>query len=327
MIIARAPYRISLFGGGTDYPHWYQENEGVFINFAINRYCNIHLRELPPYFSHLSRVVWSQIELVRQNEEIKHPVVRQILSRYMISTGIEIHHFGDLPARSGIGSSSAFTCAMLLAAKRFVGFTSDHDRHDLALEAIRVEREELAEAGGVQDQYASAFGGFNIGKITRDGVVTIEQLAATNPVVKDILNHVMLIYTHTSRTSHILSEKFISNAGSLREVNGALQKIAERALVGLSRGDCSNFGHLLDESWWIKRRLPGGVSNESIDQIYSRAKAAGAKGGKLIGAGGGGFMLLWADPVNHDQIRKSLTGVTEIPVTGIGKGAHLIGDL
>jgi len=323
MIISRTPFRISFFGGGTDYEPWFREHGGAVLSTTIDKYCYINCRYLPPFFEHKFRVVWSEIERVKTRDEIRHPVMRAVLELLAISEGVEIHHNGDLPARSGLGSSSSFTNGMLLACYALLGRMIC--KRELAERAIHVEQRLLKENVGVQDQIATAYGGFNKILIAPNGSFSVEPVIAPPSRMAAFHDHLLLFFTGVSRNaSEIAGEQIASIRKKQSELHAmrSLVDDGERILTG--SGDLCEFGHLLHDSWQIKRGLSSKISPAAVDDIYDKARKAGAIGGKLLGAGGGGFVLFFAPPDKHPQIMAALGDLIHVPFDLETGGAQLI---
>ena len=323
MIISRTPFRISFFGGGTDYAPWYREHGGSILTCTFNRYCYISARYLPPFFEKRSRIVWSRIELIDRPEEIQHPAVRAGLQFLDIREGIEIHHDGDLPARTGLGSSSAFTVGLLHALYAMKGNMVSKAR--LAADAIHLEQDLLQEAVGIQDQIQVAYGGINVIKIRTDGEFELSPVILTHERRRTIRSHMMLFFTGISRFASEIARSQIRAIPAKQSEMRAIAGFVDEALdVLVSDRDLRDFGRMLHESWELKRSLCSAVSNDRVDRIYAAARTAGAAGGKLLGAGGGGFMLLFAAPEHHGQIRSALGGLLEIPFEFEFSGSQII---
>lgn len=323
MIISRTPFRISFFGGGTDYPVWYREHGGATLTTTIQHYCYLTCRWLPPFFEHASRVVWSKIELVKPGDEIEHPSVRECLKYLEIGPGIEVHHDGDLPARTGLGSSSSFTVGLLHALYGLKGIMPS--KMKLAEDAIHVEQQRLQENVGSQDQMAAAFGGFNRFDFNRDGSVQVSPVLADPARLRLLQDHLMLVYTGISRTaSDIAGEQIRATHSRQPELSAMRQMVDEAIAILQSRGSLLPFGELLHEGWKIKRGLTPRISNAGIDDLYEGARRAGAVGGKLLGAGGGGFLLLFVRPEDRESIRESLGGHLQVPVEFENGGSRII---
>lgn len=318
MVISRTPFRISFFGGGSDYPSWYKKYSGSVLSTTINHYCYITARFLPPFFEEKSRIVWSKIEAVKDNAYIEHNAVRAVLQYLNIKEGVEIHHTSDLPARSGLGSSSAFTVGLLNALYTLKGHTWTKP---LVYEAIKVEQEIMKENVGVQDQIAAAIGGFNHTTINEDGSFFIKPVAK-----KNLEDYLLLFFTGISRTaSDIAIEQIKNHKNHSKDVEMfKLGKIMQQALKVLENDNIEDFGRLLHESWEIKRSLAGNITSEFIDIIYERGIKAGALGGKLLGAGGGGMMLFFAHPDKHEAIKHALKDLLHIPFKFSDKGSEII---
>lgn len=311
MIITRTPFRISLFGGGSDFPAWYKENGGMVLGFAINKYCYVSVRKLPPFFEHKHRIVYSVVESVKDAAEIKHPAVRAILQDAKIDAGLEIHHDGDLPARSGMGSSSAFTVGLLLALQARLGWIT-HKRK-LADEAIRIEQNVIGENVGSQDQIWAAFGGMNCIYFQRGGEFNVQPLIIP-PERKDaLLDHLMLFFTGVSRFASDIEGDKLKQLDAKRDSMHNIAALAVEARNVLTTDKpLTELGMLLHEGWTLKKRLSDRVSTDMIDGVYAAARAAGALGGKLLGAGGGGFLLLFVEPERQTDVRNALAGLIEV---------------
>ena len=323
MIVTRTPYRISFFGGGTDYPAWYREHGGAVLATAIDKYCYLTCRYLPPFFEHRLRVVWSKIEMVQRVDEIRHPAVREVLRHLGIERGIEIHHDGDLPARSGMGSSSAFTVGLLHALYALKGQMPS--KRQLALESVFIEQERLKETVGSQDQVLAAYGGLNHVTFSRDGEISVNPLTLSPELIQQLSAHLMLFYTGITRTASEVAESYIQRTGANGRDMRALGGMVDEGLSILNDGkDLVRFGRLLDEAWQAKRRLSATVSNREIDELYAEARAAGAIGGKLTGAGGGGFMLLFVEPQNRQRVRERLSGLLHVPFKFAFGGSQVV---
>jgi D-glycero-alpha-D-manno-heptose-7-phosphate kinase len=312
VIITRTPYRISFFGGGTDYPTWYRQHGGAVLGTTIDKYCYLSCRYLPPFFEHRIRVVWSKIEVCHDREEIQHPAVREVLRHVGIERGVEIHHVGDLPARSGMGSSSAFTVGLLHAMYALKGYMPS--KRQLALESVLIEQERLKEAVGSQDQVLAAHGGLNHIVFARDGDISVNPLTLSADLTQQLCAHLMLFYTGITRTASEVAESYIQPTNTKERHMQALGQMVDEGLAILNDGrDLVRFGRLLHEAWEAKRSLSARVSSDDIDDLYAQARAAGAIGGKLTGAGGGGFMLLFVEPHNRARVRERLSGLLHVP--------------
>ena len=324
MIISRTPYRISFFGGGTDYHTWYERHGGCVLSTTINHYCYITARYLPPFFPEKSRVVWSQIEAVKDHSDIKHASVRAALEHLNIEEGVEIHHTGDLPARSGLGSSSTFTVGILNALHALQDKMTN--KHDLAKEAIHIEREVLTENVGVQDQIAASYGGFNKTTISPSGDFLVEPIIIPAVKLDKLQRHCLLFFTGVSRTaSEIASEQMrLQSNGDKDSELKMMQSMVSEAIRVLQNGDIDAFGRLIHESWLVKRTLADNISPGFVDDIYNRGIKAGALGGKLLGAGGGGFILFIARPEKHGAILDELNDLLWVPFKFETSGSSII---
>jgi D-glycero-alpha-D-manno-heptose-7-phosphate kinase len=324
MIITRTPLRISFFGGGTDYPVWYREFGGAVLSTAIDKSCYITCRRLPPFFEYHSRVSYSKVENVTDNNAIEHPSVRGCLQFMGVDEGIEIHHVADLPARTGLGTSSAFTVGLLLGLYGLKDQT--RSKQALAGDAIHVEQDILREAVGSQDQISAAYGGFNRINFNTDGTFDVKQLITSPNRMEELQQHCALFFTGFSRTaSEIAKEQIRVTHQKKRELETMFQMVdhAEEILTTASRS-LNEFGELLNESWQLKRTLTGNITNNSLDEIYEAGRSAGAIGGKLLGAGGGGFMLFFVPPERRQALRARLRNLLCVPFRFSNKGSHVV---
>jgi D-glycero-alpha-D-manno-heptose-7-phosphate kinase len=313
MIITRTPYRISFFGGGTDYPAWYLRHGGEVLSTTIDKYCHISCRHLPPFFAHRHRVVYSAIETVQDVAEIRHPAVRAVLMHNRPQHGLEIHHDGDLPARSGLGSSSSFTVGLLNALAAHEGrYVS---KEELARDALHVEQRLIGENVGSQDQVAAAFGGFNRIEFRRSGDFDVTPVVLNRKRLEHFQSHLMLCFTGLSRIASEVARSTIDNLERRAKELDTMRGMVEDALRILRDADrpLADFGLLMHESWRLKRELSERVSTPEVDRFYEDALEAGALGGKLLGAGGGGFMLLFVPPERQPAVRAALGGLVHVP--------------
>lgn len=323
MIISRTPYRISFFGGGTDYHTWYQTHGAAVLSTTINHYCYLQCRLLPPFFEHKTRVVWSKVEEVTKHADIQHPAVKAILDYLEINQGVEISHQGDLPARSGLGSSSAFSVGLLHAMYALRGMISS--KRELACEAIHIERDILKENVGVQDQIATAYGGLNKIIIQPDGNFDVTPLILSGQRTRELHDHMLLFFTGISRTaSDIASDKIKSIPQKQVELHQMRKMVDDAADILTSQQDIRLFGELLHETWMLKRQLSNKIASSFIDDLYNRARAAGAIGGKLLGAGGGGFMLFFVRPEDKEKVCDALDDLLLVPFDFESSGSQII---
>jgi D-glycero-alpha-D-manno-heptose-7-phosphate kinase len=323
MIICRTPYRISFFGGGTDYPNWYREHGGTVLATTINKYCYLTCRFLPPFFEHRLRIVWSKIETCASVDEIAHPAVREVLQYLKIERGVEIHHDGDLPARSGMGSSSAFTIGLLHVLHALKGEMVS--KHQLALEGIHIEQDCLKELIGSQDQVMAAYGGFNQIMFVPNGEIVVKPLTISSERLGQLNSHLMLFYTGIKRTAAEVAGSYINGMESRRRQLRILKDLVDEGVMVLSgHGNIDSFGELLHEAWAVKRSLSTHVSNDAVDEIYEDARLAGALGGKLLGAGGGGFLLLFVPPERQVHVKERLNQLIHVPFRFEFTGSQII---
>lgn len=323
MVITRTPYRVSFFGGGTDYPGWYREHGGAVLGTAIDKYCYITCRYLPPFFEHRLRLVYSKIEDCQRAADVQHPVVRTVLEMLKLERGLEIHHDGDLPARSGMGSSSAFTVGFLHAMYGLLGRLASQQQ--LASEAIHVEQDLIGETVGAQDQIFAAFGGLNLIEFKRDDSFRVEPLLMARERHEELNNSLMLFYTGLRRTASEVAATYVPDIRTRARQLTRIREMVDEAMKILSdNGPLERFGDLLHESWQLKRSLSGAVSNSQVDAIYEKARRAGARGGKLLGAGGGGFVLFYVKPEDREQLKESLRDLIWVPFKFTTHGSQVI---
>lgn len=323
MIVTRTPFRISFFGGGTDYPTWFQEHGGVVVSTTIDKYCYISCRYLPPFFEHKYRVVYSKIENVVAPAEIQHPAVRAVLEYMGCKDGLEIHHDGDLPARSGLGSSSSFTVGLLNALKAIKGKHISNE--DLASLAIHIEQDVIKENVGSQDQISAAYGGFNRIEFLQNGGFRVNPVILHRDRQEDFQNHLMLFFTGFSRIASEIAKSKIDNIHQRYTELSRMKEMADEAISVLQgAGSLDEFGHLLDQGWQFKKSLSDKVSTPEIDEMYQAAREAGALGGKLLGAGGGGFMLFFVKPENQACVRERLSHLIHVPFRFENSGSRVV---
>lgn len=324
MAISRTPYRISFFGGGTDYPDWYRTHGGAVLSMAINKYCYVSGRHLPPFFDIRHRIVWSHIETVGAISEILHPAVKAGLQVYQFSDeeGVELHHQGDLPARSGIGSSSAFAVGLTNVLNAMRG--TNLDKQELALKAIDLEQNKLKETVGCQDQVASAYGGLNVIRFNPNGDFSVDPVGLSDEQRAAFEQRLMVFYTGTSRLSSALAKQLVDNFDAKTKSLKRMHEMVSEAVKMLHHSDFDSFGRLLHETWTIKRGLTNAISTSAIDRIYEDALEAGALGGKLMGAGGAGFMVFVVPPEQQRCVREALSHLIVVPVRIDFSGSTII---
>ena len=320
MIITQVPFRMSFFGGGTDFPQFYKEYGGKVLSTTIDKYCYVSVRHLPPFFDYANNITYSTRECTKSVAEIKHPAIREAM-KYLDMHDLSLTYDADLPAHSGLGTSSSFAVALLMGFYALKGKYVDKQR--LAKEAIYLERVLCGESGGEQDQIAAAYGGFNKIEFNRDGFTV-------NPIIfpkqkKQCLNQrLLLFFTGFSRFSFSIQAK---HEKAIEKNPAQLLKmaaLANQAEAILTSGDLDDFGRLLDHAWMLKRSLNEAVSTSAIDAFYDVSKKAGALGGKLLGAGGGGFLLLYVQPEKQAAVRRALCQLKEVPFQFESGGARVL---
>ena len=323
MIISKTPYRISFFGGGSDYPSWYLKNGGSVLSSTIDKYIYISCRNLPPFFDHKFRFVWSQIEKVKSINQIKHNAVREMLKYYKMNKGLEIHYDGDLPARSGVGSSSVFVVGLMNLFNVFQ--KKKVTKKKLAEESIKFEQKILNEVVGSQDQIAAAYGGFNKIIFKKGGTFSVNKININKNKINNLNKNLLLVYTGYKRTAHDIAKSYVNKLRGSKEkhILRILSYVKEGERI-LKEGKLNDFGKLLHESWLEKKRLSSSISNSKIDDIYNRAYNNGALGGKLLGAGGGGFFLFYVPYYKQNYFLKKMNYLTNVPFNFSFKGSEIL---
>lgn len=321
MIITQTPFRMSFFGGGTDFPGFYKEHGGAVISTTFDKYCYVNVRHLPRFFDYSTELSYSKIERVKHVDEIQHPAVREAM-KYLDMHELRLTYEADLPARSGLGTSSSFAVGMLNAFYALKGKYAD--KRKLADDAIYLERTLCNESGGVQDQIAAAFGGLNRINFNADGY-------EVNPIIisperKQALNHnLMLFFTGFSRFSSDIQvgtqKAMVDKQAQLLEMLSLVDD-AEKVLT--SKCDLNEFGRLLDYTWILKRGISSGISTDSIDGLYAKGMEAGALGGKLLGAGGGGFLLFYVEEDKQERVKKAMQELLYVPFEFENSGTRVI---
>jgi D-glycero-alpha-D-manno-heptose-7-phosphate kinase len=323
MIVSKTPFRISFFGGGSDYPAWYLENGGAVISTTIDKYCFISCRPLPKFFDHNHRIVYSIIESVKNINEIQHPSVREVLNWKRIKTGLEIHHDGDLPARSGLGSSSAFTVGLLNALEALEGKIIS--KKDLAKNAIHIEQNIINENVGSQDQVATSYGGLNKIKFNNDNSFNVEKIIIHPQRYKELDDNLLLFFTGTTRFASTIAEEQIKNIkNTSNQINEMVEMVDHSISILRNNDSIDEFGKLLNKSWVLKKTLSTKISNNLIDNIYETALSNGALGGKLLGAGGGGFILFYVPKKKQKAVRQALDKLNNVPFNFDNQGSSIV---
>ena len=321
MIITQTPFRMSFFGGGTDFPEFYKENGGAVLSTSFDKYCYVNVRHLPRFFDYSTELSYSKTERVTRVDDIEHPAIREAM-KYLDMHEIRLTYEADLPARSGLGTSSSFAVGMLNAFYALKGKYAD--KRKLADDAIYLERVLCKESGGVQDQIAASYGGLN--KISFNA-----EEYSVNPVIISIdrkkwLNqNLMLFFTGFSRFSSDIQDATQKNLKSKKgQLLEMLQLVDEAEELLTSKADLSEFGKMLNYTWQLKRGITSHVSTNSIDALYGKAIKAGAIGGKLLGAGGGGFLLFYVEPDKQEIVKEALQGLLYVPFEFENSGTRVI---
>jgi D-glycero-alpha-D-manno-heptose-7-phosphate kinase len=323
MILTKTPFRISFAGGGSDLPEFYRRHPGLVVSTTIDKsmYIAIH-----PYFHEKIRIKYSRTEDVANIAEIEHPLVRECLRMLEIERGMEIASFADVPAGTGMGSSSAFTVGLLHALYAHQGQAPAAET--LAAAACEIELERVGEPIGKQDQYASACGGLNRIRFQPDGTVDVQPVACAPETIRQLQQRLMLFYIGYERPAKsILAEQSrnMNDKEKFRQVV-RLTELAEELSAALEQGDLTSFGAILDQGWQLKMGLAEGIANSVVDNAYRLAREAGAEGGKLLGAGGGGFLLLSCPPAIQENVRGALTGLREMRFAISSEGSRILSN-
>ena len=323
MIISRTPFRISFFGGGTDYPDWYLTHGGEVLATTIDKYCYLSCRFLPPFFEHRFRVVYSKIENCQTIDEISHQAVREVLRFLNLNRGVEIHHDGDLPARSGMGSSSSFTVGLLHALYALKGYIPSKQK--LAEESIIIEQDRLKESVGSQDQIATAYGGLNHIQFLPSGEFSVQPMTLPKERIAEFNSYLMLFFTGIKRTASDIAKSYtLDMEKKEKEIRLLKDLVTESMSILNSNQDLAELGRLMHEGWQAKKNLSAKVTNIHVENIYEQALRAGALGGKLLGAGGGGFILLFVNPGNRKKVEERLKNLIHVPFKFEFRGSQII---
>lgn len=321
MIITRTPYRISFFGGGSDYPAWYRKYGGRVISTSINKYIYITCRSLPKFFDHKYRIVWSKIENVKNLNKIEHKAVKNLIQLMNIKDGLEIHYDGDLPARSGIGSSSSFVVGLMKALNEFKD--KKVSPINLAKQAINFEQKILNETVGSQDQIACSVGGFNRIIFQKNDQIRIKRFKNKN--IKKLNENLILIYTSIKRDAHKVASRYVNQLNKSKKKY--IEEIINHSIKGeklLNSGNLNDFGRLLNSTWQLKKKLSTSVSNKWIDELYDYCLENGALGGKLLGAGGGGFLLIYMEKKYRNSFFLKSKKIINVPFKFAENGSEII---
>lgn len=322
MIITKTPFRMSFFGGGTDFNGFFNEHGGAVLSTTFDKFAYVTVRKLPPFFDYKTHITYSKEEKVNETSQIVHPAIRNAM-QWLNLENIRMTYEADLPARSGLGTSSSFAVGMLSAFYALKGQYAD--KRKLADDAIYLERTLCKESGGIQDQIAASFGGFNRINFSRDGY-SVNPLIMNSERKKDLNDHLMLFFTGFSRFSSDIqkgTEKSMKDKTQQLLEMYSLVDDAEKILVDKNTS-LDEFGKLLDYTWKLKRGISSGISTDSIDEQYSKAIDAGALGGKLLGAGGGGFLLFYVPLDKQEAVKKALEGQMYVPFKFENEGTKVI---
>ena len=322
MIITKTPYRISFFGGGSDYPDWYKKYEGAVLSATIDKHIYLTCRYLPNFFQHKYRIVWSKIENVKNINNIEHAAVKNLLKHLKFTSGLEIHYDGDLPARSGMGSSSCFTVgltkALLTLKKKSI------TNYDLAQKTINFEQKIMKEVVGSQDQVAAAIGGFNKIIFKKNNFIKVKKISK-NQNISRLEDNLVLFYTGITRTAHKIASSYVNKLTNSKKeyIKNIVEHVKEGEKIIMSK-NIDDFGKLLHSAWFLKKSLSKSISNPKIDNLYAEAIKSGALVGKLLGAGGGGFLLMYMKKSFRKKFLKKFPKVIEVPFKFSNEGSKVI---
>lgn len=322
MIISKTPFRISLIGGGTDFPSYYKNNNGLVIGGTIDKYCYVSARLLPNVFNYKHRIVWSKNEVVNNNNQIIHPTVRAVFKYLKINKGLEIHYQGDLQKNSGLGTSSSFCVGLINSLKTL--YNKKIDKNKLAKIAINIEQNIMKEKCGSQDQIWASYGGFNSIEF-KNHSFSVNNLKVNKNKLKSLSNNLFLIYTGINKYSHNVEKDKISRLDKNKKHLLKIYNLAKDFKYNIQNNKNFDFiGPCLREYWYIKKTLSHKVSNSVIDEIYNEALKSGASGGKIIGSGGGGFLLIYCKKNYHLSLKKRLHKLPIIKFNFIDEGSKII---
>ena len=336
MIIAKTPFRISFFGGGTDFPDYFVENGGCVLSTSIDKYCYVNIRNLPPFFDYNNEIVYSKIEQVKNLDDINHPMVKNIL-KYFDIDNIKISYDADLPARTGLGTSSSFAVGLINAISKLKNIKLE--KKDISDLAIYVERELCKEEGGIQDQIAATFGGFNFIKFNKANKYDkklydkfgysaydyeINKIDIDNNILKTLNNNLFLFFTGISRNSFEIQKNTQKSLKNNTTNLNHLNDMVDISIKILKSNNIDDFGHLLNDAWKIKKSLSSSISNNHIDDIYEKGINCGAIGGKILGAGGGGFILFYVPITNHELFKSKMSDLMNVPFKFENDGTSII---
>lgn len=324
MIITKTPFRISFFGGGTDYPEWYLKNSGQVLGTTINKYAYISCRRLASFNQHKYQIVYSEVERCNEINDIKHPAAKACIELSGLKEGLEIHYDSDMPARSGLGSSSTYTVGLLQCLYAYRGIY--RTKRQLANEAISIEHDVLKEHVGVQDQIHASFGGFNHVKLDGDAEFSVNPVIINSNKKQQLNENLMLFYTGISRFSSNIAKSQIDSIENNSKQLNLMSSYVDEALdiLGNDKRNINDFGLLINESWLQKRQLSNDVSNSLIDDFYNIGINAGALGGKILGAGGGGFLLFYVEKKNQVKVKTALSKLVYVPFEFSDQGSEVI---
>ncbi len=321
MIVSRTPFRVSFFGGGTDLPEFYLKHTGRVLSTSIDKYMYLFVHK---FFDERIQIKYSKTELVEKISDIKHPLAREILKKFNLN-GIDINSIADIPAGTGLGSSSSYTVGLLKSLYKYSGI--EIKKQDLAEEASFIEINILKEPIGKQDQYASAFGGLNLISFHKDKPVSVEEIKLRKKTSTKLQENLLMFYTGKTRTASSILKEQKKRTANKEEVLQTLCKMSDLALEGaeaLKSDSLNDFGILLNNAWELKKTITNNISNKHLDLIYEKGIDAGALGGKVLGAGGGGFIIFYVDKKNHKDIRNSLVEYRELRFNFEKNGSSII---
>jgi D-glycero-alpha-D-manno-heptose-7-phosphate kinase len=323
MIITKTPYRISLFGGGTDHPAWFKNHGGEVISFAIDKFCYLTTRVLPPFFEHNFRIAYSKIETVKNIDQILHPAVREGIRKFAPNMSLEIHHDGDLPARSGVGSSSAFAVGLINSLKLLQN--TEMSAIELANEAIELEQIDLKENVGSQDQIACALGGLNYITFNKDSSWNADRISISKKFEEKLSNRIVTIFTGIQRSSSDIQANLVVDLEKkIETMERTIYLARECKNIVSSEGDLDLIGEMLSESWNLKKQMNGQAITPALNDVWERAIKSGAIGGKVLGAGGGGFCMFWVKENGREEFLKKFNLGTFVPVQISHQGSTCI---